>query len=72
MSRSDAVIAVALVLAEAREEIDRLRRAIVDWRYSHDEIEAACGGEVALDVRARVMARRAAIIADRPNAQAEP
>ena len=35
-----------------------------DWRYSHDEIEAACGGERALEVRAAVMKRRKRIIAE--------
>ncbi len=32
------------------------------WRYSHDEIEAACGGELALKVRKAVMKRREAIL----------
>lgn len=32
-----------------------------EWRYSHSEIEAACGGESASEVRRKVLARRAAI-----------
>jgi hypothetical protein len=27
-------------------ECDALKTALTDWRYSHDEIEAACGGEM--------------------------
>lgn len=34
------------------------------FRYSHDEIEAACGGEIALMVREKVMARRDRILAE--------
>lgn len=32
-----------------------------EWRYSHCEIEASCGGEMALEVREKVMKRRASI-----------
>jgi hypothetical protein len=39
-----------------------------DRRYSHCEIEAACGGETALAVRQKVMARRKSItVAAMPN-----
>lgn len=38
---------------------------LTDYRYSHDEIEAACGGDVALSVRRKVMNRRADIMAGR-------
>lgn len=34
------------------------------FRYSHDEIENACGGEVALSVREKVMRRRKALEAN--------
>lgn len=57
----------ALGLAKERLEQDNasLRENLTLHRYSHDEIEAACGGEVALVVRKDVMKRRAAIISDR-------
>lgn len=41
-----------------------LRENLTLNRYSHDEIEAACGGETALAVREGVMNRRAAILAE--------
>lgn len=41
-----------------------LRDNMTLGRYSHDEIEAACGGEIAMVVRKDVMKRRAAIIAE--------
>jgi hypothetical protein len=37
------------------------------WRYGHDEIEAACGGEVAMSIREKVMKRRAAIETETDN-----
>lgn len=33
----------------------------LEWRYSHCEIEATCGGELALEVREKVMLRRSKI-----------
>lgn len=41
-----------------------MRENFTYFRYSHDEIEITCGGEVALDVREKVMARRARIDAE--------
>lgn len=55
------------IIFEAADEIERLRAAMLDFRYSHDEIEYACGGEVAMSVREKVMARRARIVT--PNAK---
>lgn len=43
------------------EELERLKQQLTLWRYAHDEIEAACGGETALMVREKVMSRRARI-----------
>jgi len=43
-------------------DVERLRAVMLDFRYAHDEIEYACGGEVAMAVRAKVMARRAKIV----------
>lgn len=51
------------LLIDAREEIAILTKSQTDFRYSHDEIEAACGGETALAVRNNVMRRRASILA---------
>lgn len=48
-----------------RRENAELRESLTDFRYSHDEIEAACGGEIAMVVRKDVMKRRAAIDAGR-------
>lgn len=45
---------LAVILAKECEELD-------EWRYSHDEIELACGGKIALEIRARVQKRRSAI-----------
>lgn len=40
--------------------------ALTDWRYGHGEIEAACGGEMAQEVRKAVMARRERICGEMP------
>ena len=40
--------------------------------YSHGEIEAACGGKVALDVRDKVLKRRAKIDAENEMRKAKP
>ena len=53
------------------EERDGLVGALADWRYSHDEIEASCGGEIALEVRAKVTARRAQIQQATPKLKGE-
>ena len=41
--------------------VEKLKASLTDWRYSHDEIEAACGGDTALLVRAQVTKRRVQI-----------
>ena len=41
--------------------IEKLKSSLTDWRYGHDEIEAACGGDTALLVRAQVTMRRVQI-----------
>lgn len=64
----DTGVAVVRILGYVRsleEENAMLRKNLTLHRYGHDEIEAACGGEVALVVRKDVMKRRAAIISDR-------
>lgn len=48
-------------LAAAREEIEMLKLNMTYFKYSHCEIEASCGGKVALEVREKVMERRAEI-----------
>ena len=52
-------------------EIKRVMEA-PDTSYSHNEIEAACGGEVAQDVAAKVKARRDSINAQLAERVAEP
>lgn len=39
----------------------------MDFRYSHDEIERACGGGMALEVRRKVLERRRRIRAAKEN-----
>ncbi len=57
------------VTADFARDLERenaeLRKNLTLHRYSHDEIEAACGGEIALAVRKDVLRRRAAILSDR-------
>ena len=62
-----------LIIARNNSEIARLKADIaslevdlVEWRYSHDEVEAACGGEVAQQVRAAVLTRREEILQEAP------
>lgn len=52
------------IMNETIENSERIKTALTDWRYSHDEIEAACGGDMALLVRSKVTARRAVIDAE--------
>jgi hypothetical protein len=63
-----------LGLAALLEENGMLKLNMTYWRYGHDEIEAACGGEVAMTVRSKVMKRRDEIIAanDRTQARGAP
>lgn len=42
-----------------------------DFRYSHDEIEAACGGAEAMEIRRRVLERRLRIRQPQPAAPEE-
>lgn len=49
----DAAVALESSIKDAQE-----------WRYHHSEIEAACGGETALNVRNAVMKRRERILAE--------
>jgi SAM-dependent methyltransferase len=52
-------------LADLSVVLERELRDAGEWRYHHSEIEGACGGELALEVRAKVMRRRDAILAKR-------
>lgn len=51
------------ILRVYEDEHQSFLNSLTDFRYSHDEIEAACGGELALRVRDEVMKRRESIIA---------
>lgn len=51
-----------VALITAHEEIELLKLSETHLRYSHDEIEAACGGEVAMEVRRKVLLRRYRIL----------
>ena len=44
--------------APTYEELMELFEKEQEFRYSHCEIEASCGGELALEVREKVMRRR--------------
>lgn len=64
----DKIIGLESQIAQLRAEKDALTarleavvNTLTNFCYSHDEIEAACGGESALQVREKVMARRADI-----------
>ena len=46
------------LIAKLQAEIETLRADMINWRYHHDEIEVACGGKLALQVRQAVMKRR--------------
>lgn len=47
-----------VALMNMRDELELLKVNETHWRYAHDEIEAACGGEMALTVRHKVLLRR--------------
>jgi len=66
-SASDDAFSIEVV-TECLDEIERLEtenkhlvHALTYFRYSHDEIELSCGGERAMEVREKVMFRRAMI-----------
>ena len=54
------------------EQVKKLQAAMTDWRYGHDEIEAACGGDTAILVRAQVTKRRVQIDLELAKRAAEP
>lgn len=50
-----------LTVEEIQPIADQLQLELhgqIDFRYSHDEIERACGGEMAMEVWRKVLARR--------------
>jgi hypothetical protein len=51
-----------VIIAALHEENESIKSTA--YRYSHDEIEIACGGEVALDVRKKVLQRRGRILTE--------
>lgn len=55
----------------AAKNIKDLREAFasdLEWRYSHDEIEMACGRDAAMNVREKVMKRRTKILVEHAKA----
>ena len=60
-TRDQIIASLSASSARMREEIARLERRMTHY-YSHNEIEAACGGEVAQMVRAAVLTHREEIL----------
>jgi hypothetical protein len=52
------------LLRRAANTIEVMEVELTSWRYSHGEIEAACGGAPAMFIREKVLERRHWIEAD--------